>query len=62
MENYMLNGKINPMSGVFFGINNYGYMDTKQVNVTPVEPVSPFGELPDFEEIQRKYLPEPDDD
>lgn len=34
-ENYMNNGKINPMAGVFLGINNYKYKDTKQVEVVP---------------------------
>lgn len=35
-EDYMQNGKINPMAGVFLGINNYGYKDVKQVSVNPV--------------------------
>ena len=35
-ETYMNSGKINPMTGVFLGINNYKYQDVKQVNLTPV--------------------------
>ena len=37
-EDYMLNGKINPMAGVFLGVNNYGYQDVKKVDVAPKLP------------------------
>ena len=50
-ENYMQNGKINPMAGVFLGVNNFGYRDVKQVNVTPVVDVAAieakYAELPE---------------
>lgn len=34
-ENYMLNGKINPVSGIFLGKNNYGYQDKTEYVLTP---------------------------
>lgn len=60
-ENYMQNGKINPMAGVFLGVNNFGYRDVKQVNLTPVVEnreqgidvatiEAKYAELPDYED------------
>lgn len=34
-EHYMQNGKINPVSGIFLGKNNFGYADKQEVVVTP---------------------------
>ena len=34
-ENYMHNGKINPVSGIFLGKNNFGYQDKQDIVVTP---------------------------
>lgn len=34
-ENYMQNGKINPVSGIFLGKNNYGYTDKQEYVLTP---------------------------
>lgn len=34
-ENYMLNGKINPVSGIFIGKNNFGYQDKQEYVLTP---------------------------
>ena len=58
-EHYMMNGKINPMSGVFLGINNYGYKDVKQVNLTPVVDSQP--EVIDIATLEAKYAELPDD-
>ncbi len=57
-ENYMQNGKINPMAGVFLGVNNFGYRDVKQVNLTPV--VNNEDQAVDVAAIEAKYdeLPE----
>lgn len=41
---YMLNGKVNPASGIFLGKNMFGYKDTQDVVVTPKHPM---GEDPD---------------
>lgn len=57
-ENYMQNGKINPMAGVFLGVNNFGYRDVKQVNVTPV--VENQQEAVDVATIEAKYAELPD--
>lgn len=57
-EDYMQNGKINPASGIFLGVNNYGYSDVRQVNVTPVQQE----EAPtlDVAAIEAKYAELPD--
>lgn len=34
-EDYMQNGKINPVSGIFLGKNNFGYQDKQEYVVTP---------------------------
>ena len=34
-ESYMLNGKINPVSGIFLGKNNFGYQDKTEYVLTP---------------------------
>lgn len=34
-ENYMQNGKINPVSGIFLGKNNFGYKDKTEYVLTP---------------------------
>ena len=34
-ENYMHNGKINPVSGIFLAKNNFGYQDKQEYVVTP---------------------------
>ena len=58
-ENYMQNGKINPMAGVFLGVNNFGYRDVKQVNVTPV--VNEREETMDVAALEAKYAELPED-
>lgn len=58
-EDYMQNGKINPVSGIFLGKNNFGYMDKQEYVVTPktqTEKVdvavieAKYAELPEIEE------------
>lgn len=34
-EGYMTSGKINPVSGIFLGKNNFGYQDRQEYVVTP---------------------------
>ena len=34
-ETYMSSGKINPVSGIFLGKNNYGYQDKTEYVLTP---------------------------
>ena len=33
-EDYMMNGKINPVSGIFLGKNNFGYADRQEIDVS----------------------------
>lgn len=58
-EDYMMNGKINPVSGIFLGKNNFGYTDKQEYVVTPntkeVEAIDvnvideKYAELPDYD-------------
>ena len=52
-ENYMQNGKINPVSGIFLGKNNFGYQDKTEYVVTPnTQNDSDY----DAEAIKQRYL------
>lgn len=54
-ENYMQNGKINPVSGIFLGKNNFGYQDKTEYVVTPnVNNDSDY----DPDDIKKRYLPD----
>ena len=55
-ENMMQDGKINPAAGVLIGVNNYGYQDVKQFNVSQAVPHDPLGDLTDPEELRRRYM------
>lgn len=59
-EQYMLHGKINPMAGVFLGVNNHGYHDVKQFNITPT-PANPLGTPRDIKEIEAFAASMPED-
>lgn len=52
-EDYMLNGKINPVSGIFIGKNHFGYADKSEV---VLRPESPLGEMENPEDIQSRYI------
>lgn len=59
-ENYMQNGKINPVSGIFLGKNNFGYADKQEYVLTPNQATpetldvatieAKYAELPDYED------------
>lgn len=57
-EDYMLNGKINPVSGIFLAKNHWGYADKQEYVLTPntggIEAVDPAT-------IEAKYAELPDD-
>lgn len=57
-ENWMVNGQINPASGIFLGKNHFGYKDVQDVVVTPQ---NPLGDAVDAEAIEQKYAELPDD-
>ena len=54
MEQYMLQGKINPVTGIFLLKNNFGYADKSEVVLTPNN--NPLGSQPDTEALKHKYL------
>lgn len=58
-EDYMMNGKINPVSGIFLGKNNFGYQDKQEYVVTP-NTGNNYGDA-DIEAIEAKYAELPDD-
>lgn len=53
-ENYMQNGKVNPVSGIFLGKNNFGYQDKTEYVLTPN-----VGQDSDYssDDIRQRYLP-----
>ena len=52
-ENYMQNGKINPVSGIFLGKNNFGYQDKTEHVITPnTNSDSDYN----TEDIRKRYL------
>lgn len=51
-ETYMQNGKINPVSGIFLGKNNYGYQDKTEYVVTPNTQQDDYS----AEDIKAKYI------
>lgn len=54
-ENYMQNGKINPVSGIFLGKNNFGYQDKTEYVVTPnTNSDNDFN----ADDIRKRYLPD----
>lgn len=56
-ENYMQNGKINPVSGIFLGKNNFGYADKQEYVLTPNQATP---ETMDVATIEAKYAELPD--
>ena len=52
MVDYMQNGKINPVSGIFIMKNAYGYVDKQEVVVTPQ---NPLGDTTDTKALEEKY-------
>ena len=50
-EDYMMNGKINPASGIFLGRNHWGYRDTIDLVVTPN---NPLGDAPDQKQLEER--------
>ena len=52
-ENYMQNGKINPVSGIFLGKNNFGYQDKQEHVITPtINSDSDYN----ADDIRKRYL------
>lgn len=53
MTDYMQNGKINPVSGIFLMKNNFGYADKQEVVLTPN---NPLGDVSDQKQLEERYL------
>lgn len=53
MESYMVNGKVNPVTGIFLLKNNFGYRDQQEV---VLKPTMELGEQTSPEDLQQKYL------
>lgn len=53
MNNYMQNGKINPVSGIFLMKNNFDYRDQQEVVVAPK---NPLGAEQDQKLLEQKYI------
>ncbi len=52
MVDYMQNGQINPVSGIFLMKNNFGYADKQEVVVTPNQPL---GDTKDEKQLEQRY-------
>ena len=52
-ETYMNSGKINPVSGIFLGKNNFGYLDKTEYVLTPNQKQESDY---DADEISKRYL------
>ena len=52
-ENYMQNGKFNPVTGIFLGKNNFGYQDKSEYVVTPNQKTDSDYSV---EEIKERYV------
>lgn len=57
MVDYMQNGKINPVSGIFLMKNNFGYADKQEIVVTPQNPLGPEPNVKELEEKYRDSVP-----
>ncbi len=53
MVDYMQNGKINPVSGIFLMKNSFGYKDQQEVVVTPN---APLGDQVSPDELRERYI------
>lgn len=60
-ESYMNSGKINPMAGVFLGVNNYNYQDVKRVDVAPAPSERQDSDF-DAATIRQRYLTDSSED
>lgn len=54
-ESYMQDGKINPMSGVFLGTNNFGYINTNKIEMEVAPTVNQDADY-NADDIKKRYL------
>lgn len=53
MEDFMQNGRINPVAGIFLMKNNMNYQDKQEVVLTPNQPL---GDQASGKELEKKYI------
>ena len=53
MEQYMMNGKVNPVSGIFLMKNHFGYADKQEVVVSPK---NGLGEIENQKQLEQRYI------
>jgi hypothetical protein len=51
-EGWMVDGKVNPVVGIFLGKNHFGYTDKQDIEITPK---NPLGEGENPKEIAERY-------
>lgn len=56
-EDYMLNGKVNPVSGIFLGKITFGYKDVQDYVITPNNPLGADGSPEQMAQKYQKALP-----
>ena len=52
-EQYMLHGKLNPVTGIFLAKNNFGYQDKQEMVLTPN---TGMNEVQSAQELEKRYL------
>lgn len=55
---YMMNGRVNPASGIFIGKNIFGYRDV--IDIAPAQP-APLGDQLQPKELAERYNDIPED-
>lgn len=58
-EDYMMNGKVNPVSGIFIGKNHFDYTDKQEV---VLEPKQQFDNTEDADDVRKRYIESTVDD
>ena len=61
LENWMQNGQVNPVVGIFLGKNNFNYKDQSEVVVTPRNPLGEIRDREELEEVYKSSIPQLDD-
>ena len=53
MNDYMQNGEIQQIAGIFLMRNNFGYRNDTEITINPVK--DPLGDITNIDELQRRY-------
>lgn len=52
-ETQMVEGKINPITGIFIGKNHFGYTDKQEIELAPK---NPLGDTQNTAEVEQRYI------